>query len=52
MNIIAQNSTSEKSDAASGRRSVMINSAYYNPSIILLGIIIISSLVGILTILG
>jgi len=49
MNIITQNKVSVESDAASGSRRVMI---IYDPSIILLGIIIISSLSGIITILG
>lgn len=53
MNIITQNSISDISDASGGSLSVMINSVYNSPSILLLGIIIIiSSLVGILTILG
>jgi hypothetical protein len=53
MNIITQNSISGSSDAGSSRRGVMVIPAIYNPSILLLGIIIIiSSLFGVLTILG
>jgi hypothetical protein len=50
MNFITQNKISD-ADAKSGNSSVMLISVNNLPSIILVGIII-SSLVGILTILG